>query len=403
MAHIAFFNYPAHSHVNPTLSIVSELIGRGHRVTYVVAEQFAQGVKETGATVLSYDSLAPESWGTVAIPANVTGDDVAKAALAHLSEALRALETAEPVLASDRPDVLVYDAFGYAGGRILARKWGVPSVLSCTTFVANETFSPYAKQSRRAPVIDPQHPALIEYGEKLTAALDAHGLGNVSIEEFSVGAEQKNLVYLPKTFQIGADTFDDRFVFVGPCLGGREFQGRWQPPAGADPVLLVTMGSFAYENQLGFFQQCVEAFADLPRHLVLAVGGLVDPAHLQPLPANVEVHAWLPQLPVLAHANGFISHAGMGSTMESLAFGIPPVVIPRTAEQDLVADQIVGLGVGRRLESVDVTAESLRAVIVDVSSDTTTWTRAADLANDIRRAGGAARAADEIETLFGEL
>jgi UDP:flavonoid glycosyltransferase YjiC (YdhE family) len=65
---------------------------------------------------------------------------------------------------------------------------------------------------------------------------------------------------------------------------------------------------------------------------VLAVGG-VDPAALGPIPPNVEVHAHVPQLAVLRRARVFVTPAGMGSTMESLYFGVPMVAVPQMAEQ----------------------------------------------------------------------
>jgi MGT family glycosyltransferase len=397
--HIVFLNYPAHSHVYPTIPVVAELVARGHRVSYVVPEQFAGGLREAGATVLGYDSGAPASWGTIAIPERVTGDDLAAAALAHLNEGLLALDAAERALAADRPDALVYDAYGHLAGRVLAKKWRVPSVLSCTTFVANETCDPYAAPSPRSPQVDPGHPALAEHGRRLAETLAAHGLTETP-EAFAVPAEDLNLVFLPKSFQIGGETFDDRFAFVGPCLGNREFLGRWSPPASGAPVALVTMGSFAYENQDKFFRLCLEALADLPWHLVLAVGGLVDRAALGPLPGNVEVHAWVPQLSVLEHANAFVAHAGMGSTMESLAFGVPPLLIPRTAEQDLVAARVAELGAGRWLAAEELTAPLLRETFLDLTGDRDAAARARVLAADIAEAGGAARAAREIIALL---
>ncbi|XVS65936.1 hypothetical protein ACQPYE_07745 [Actinosynnema sp. CA-299493] len=41
MSHIAFLNIPGHGHVNPTLPVVTELVNRGHRVTYAVDPGFA--------------------------------------------------------------------------------------------------------------------------------------------------------------------------------------------------------------------------------------------------------------------------------------------------------------------------------------------------------------------------
>lgn len=396
-AHIAFLTYPAHSHLNPTLPVVAELVRRGHRVSYVVAEQYAAEVAAAGAKVIGYRSKAPKAWNEVAIPAEVTGHDMAVATLLHLSDALAAVEVAEPVLAEDRPDLFVYDAFGYAAGRLLARQWAVPSALTCTTFVANERFSPYAAMVETGPALDPAHPALVEYTERLTAALATHGLADLSIEDFTTAAEDLNLVFVPSDFQPASDTFDDRFEFVGPCIGAREVDGVWQRPADGLPVALVAMGSWAYENQAPFFRQCVEAFDGLPWHLVLAVGGVVREADLGPLPPNVQVKAWVPQLSVLAEASAFVSHGGMNSVMESLSLGLPPLVIPRTGEQALIGDRVAELGLGRTLASADVTAATLRSTLLDLADDQETRRRAGEFAARLAAGDGAARAADRLE------
>jgi MGT family glycosyltransferase len=399
--HIAFFNYAAHGHVNPTLPVVAELVRRGHRVTYVVASQFADVVAATGAEVIGYESVVPKSWNTVAIPAKITGNDMAEAAVVHLSEAFAPLAEVERRLGADRPDVMVYDAFGYASGRLLARKWQVPSVMTATTFVVSETCNPYAALAASMTPPDPDHPALAKHRDLLRDTLDAHGLGGVSNEEFTGTPEERTVVFVPPEFQPGVETFDERHVFVGPCIGDRALQGEWRRPDDGRPVVLVALGSFGYENQAAFYRDSLAALADLPWHVVMSLGGLVTADDLGPLPANVEARPWVPQLSVLEHASAFVSHAGMGSTMESLSFGVPPVVVPRTGEQDLVAARVAELGLGRQIAPGDLSAEGLRAAVLDLSEDTATRNRVRGLSASIAARRGPALAADAVEARAG--
>lgn len=395
--HIALFNYPAHGHVNPTLPVVAELVARGNRVTYVVASHFAEVVAATGAEVLAYESLVPKSWNTVAIPTEITGDDLAQAALAHLSEALEPLAAAERRFANDRPDAIVYDSFGYVAGRLLAGKWDLPSVQLATTFVFSDTYNPYAELAGRFTPADPDHPALAEYTSKLRGTLEAHGLGDLSNEQFAGTPAPVTVVFVPPEFQPGVETFDERHVFVGPCVGDRAAQGDWQPPADGRPVALVALGSFGYENQAQFYRDALAALGDLPWHVVMSLGGLVTPDDLGTLPPNVQASSWVPQLSVLEHSSAFVSHAGMGSTMESLYFGVPPVVVPRTAEQDLVAGRLVNLGLGRSIAPADLTAEGLRAAVLGLAEDGETRRRVRELSGSISGRKGPLLAADAIE------
>lgn len=395
--HLGFFNYPAHGHLNPTLPVVAELVARGHRVTYVVASHLADLVAATGADVIGYDSLVPKSWSTVAIPAKITGDDLAVASVAHLRESLLPLREADSRLGGDRPDLMVYDSFGFAAGRLLALKWGIPTVVTATTFVSSETFSPYTKLAGAIAPADPDHPALREYQETLRQTLDEHGLDGVSNEEFAGVPEPLTVVFVPPEFQPGVDTFDDRFAFVGPCIGNRQAPETWTPPGDGRPVMLVAMGSFGYEHQAEFYRHSLAAFGDLPWHVVMSLGGLVSAADLGPLPPNVETHSWVPQLSVLEHASAFVSHAGMGSTMESLYYGVPPVVVPRTGEQELVADRLVELGLGLAIAPAELSADRLRAAVRELTDDQDTRHRVRELSARMVERCGPARAADAIE------
>ena len=65
MAHIAFFNFPAVGHVNPTFGGVEELVKRGHRVTCTATEFFAPAVKAVGATPIAYESPFGEFYRSV--------------------------------------------------------------------------------------------------------------------------------------------------------------------------------------------------------------------------------------------------------------------------------------------------------------------------------------------------
>ncbi len=396
--HIAFFNYAAHGHVNPTLPVVAELVRRGNRVTYVVADQFADVVAATGAEVIRYESVVPKSWNTVAIPAKITGDDMAQAAVGHLKESFTPLPDAEKLLGDDRPDLMVYDAFGYPTGRLLARKWQLPSVMTATTFVVSETCNPYAALAAGMSPPDPGHPALAEYQDLLRSTLDAHGLGDVSNEEFTGAPEERTVVFVAPEFQPGTETFDERHVFVGPCIGDRALQGDWRRPEDGRPVALVALGSFGYENQAAFYRDALAALADLPWHIVMSLGGLVTADDLGPLPPNVEAAPWVPQLSVLSQASAFVSHAGMGSTMEALSFGVPPVVVPRTGEQDLVAARVAELGLGRSIAPDALDAQVLRGAVLDLSEDRETRGRVRALSESIAARRGPALAADTIES-----
>jgi len=398
--HIAVFNFPAHGHVNPSLPMVAELVRRGHRVTYFAPDQYREAVAATGATPVSYVSSAPRDWSTERIPTVITPEVVHTALRFQVDEGFAPLSAAERHLADDRPDLIIYDQFAFHGGKLLARKWNVPGVMACTSFAANELYSPYASLSADVPFeLDPNHPDLVELAKVAPAMLAEHG---VSAEEFGARNEAATLVYIPRSFQLGQEHFDDSYAFVGPSLGdgSRHDDTDWTPPTDGRPLLLITMGSHDYDNRLQFYRDCVTAFADSQWHVVMAVGSRIDVGELGPLPPHFEVHSWIPQPTVLSHAKAFVAHGGMGSVMESLSHAVAPVVLPKVSEQGLIADQVVALGIGRKMLPAEATAARLRAAVDELAADELAQQRVRQMSADIGKAGGSAAAADAVEAVL---
>jgi MGT family glycosyltransferase len=417
LAHVLVVSYPATGHINPTLPVLTVLVSRGHRVSVVVPEQYRSTVEATGARVLTYPSMVPTDWSGVDIPRHPDADQLAQAQRDTVRETLTPLPSVVAdldanadgdVTGSERPDVVVYDVLGSAAGRLLSLAWDLPSVVTCPTFVGNETFSPYARAvaEGEAEAPDPAHPAMVEAGAILRSALDTWGLRDVSVGEFVAGSSERcRVVFLPRAFHPGEDTFDERFRFVGPCLRSGADDDGWSPPASGRPVVLVSLGTLGYDDSAALLRRVVEAVGRIGAHAVVSIGD-VDPAvfgddvrHSE----HVELHRRVPQLAVLRHAAAFVSHAGMNSTMEALSLGVPLVDVAQTGEQRLVADQVQALDCGRALDpssSVDV----LAAALDEVRSSTSVAAAVSAMRQVIHSTGGAVAAADAVEAavLSGE-
>lgn len=208
---------------------------------------------------------------------------------------------------------------------------------------------------------------------------------------------------IPKAFQPHADRVDDSvYSFVGACQGDREEQGEWQRPAGADKVLLISLGS-TFTKQPAFYRECVKAFGDLPGwHVVLQIGRYVDASELGEVPANVEVHRWVPQLAILRQADAFITHAGAGGSQEGLATATPMVAVPQAVDQFGNADMLVGLGVACRLDSKTATADEIREAVLGLTGDPEVARKLKEIGLQMASEGGTMRAADLIEAELGD-
>jgi dTDP-L-oleandrosyltransferase len=390
--HIAFLNNTGLGHVIPTLDVVTELVRRGHEVTYVTGDALVERVAATGARALGYASVLDG----VDLTRMVTADATAGMPSVYLREGRAALGALRDHLGERRPDLVAYDLTLYHVARVIAREWDVPAAETFPAFASNKSFSLLDKLIEKMGTGDPNNPALLAFFRELTALLAEHGQSDTTIEELMGREEDLNLVFYPRSFQPAGPTFGDRYTFVGPCLDLAAATEEWTPPGDGLPIVLISLGTSVH-NRPEFFRTCIDTFAGLPWHVVMAVHKGIDPADLAPLPSNVEVHTWVPQLGVLRHADVFVSHAGLGSIMGGMLTETPVVLVPATPEHEINAQRVAELGLGRVIRAAALTPERLRAAVEDVAADRMTRKRVARMRRDIADTGGAAAAADAIE------
>ncbi|RKG68244.1 glycosyl transferase [Corallococcus sp. CA054B] len=391
-AHIAMVSIPAHGHVNPSLELIRELVSRGHRVTYANDEAFAEPIRQTGAELRPYRSLLPRE----GVTQPRWPDDLVGQLDMFLDDAMSMLPQLRAAYEHDRPDLFLYD-IGCSTARILGENWGIPAVQLSPSSVAWEGY-----EQDMAALVETLRtdPRAVAHYQRYSAWLKECGVAETDAMLF-VGKPPRGLVLIPRALQPQADRVDlKRFTFVGPCFGDRSAQGSWQRPPGARKVLLVSLGS-TFTRQPGFYRACLAAFGGLPGwHVVLQIGKHVALEDLGTIPDNVEVHRWVPQLAVLEQADAFITHAGMGGAQEGLYCGVTMIAVPQSTDQFSNADQLVALGIARRIDTEDATADALRSALLQLTEDPAVATRLAALRKELRAEAGAARAAELLEKEF---
>ncbi|SDS99849.1 macrolide family glycosyltransferase [Microlunatus soli] len=392
--HIGFLSFPGHGHVNPTLPIVEELVRRGHRVSYAITEEFVAAVEGAGATALTIPgSPIPAMRGTD--PARMAGR-----MQTMIDDALAAFEPVAAAWSADPVDAICYDNM-FSTAPMLIEKLDVPGIAYNPSYASNERYSPrqammsgFAGQDGGPERFARMRELIGAASGRVAAFAEQQGVTPPAF--FDATPEALNLVFIPKAFQPQADTFDDRFVFVGPDLGSRA-DDDWRPAESDRPLLFISLGT-AFNDRPEFFRSCIEAFGGGRWQVAMAIGRATEVDDLGEIPDNFEIRPYFPQPAVLRHADVFVSHTGMNSTMEALASGVPLVAVPQMPEQQMNAQQVDDLGLGRRLDTETVTAEQLRDAVTAVADDPQLRARVADFATDLARAGGATAAVDAIET-----
>lgn len=349
--HVAFVVFPDHGSVQPAAAIGQALIRRGHRVTGVVAEEYADVVSAAGVRAVTYRSGL--------------GGDLADAGTAALRESIEVVwPLVRATFAADAPDLVLYDFPSF----FPARRSGRPGVQLFTGFAANEHFSPFAAGSG-----DPG-----PFLELVAGALGDPAAVGPMLSAF----DERNLVLLPRALQPLGETFDDRYVFTGHSL----------PPAAASPgpplperPVWIVLGTDAGYRP-GLRELCREAFADPV--LAVAPGHASDPGLVE----------WSRFREVLPHVEAVVCQSGLTTVVESLYFGKPVVFLEYAPADRVIGRRITELGIGRAVPAGGLTPPLLRAAADEVAADPAVRRRIAAVRTGMLAEGGPDRAAEAIGT-----
>ena len=389
MAKIVFFSIPDYGHTNPTLGLVRELTARGHQVRYYSYEKFRSRIGAAGANFISCDGcdaqlgLSPEDGARIALDPAFSIHVLVETTLALDAMVCREMET-------ERPDCIVADSMA-AWGKAAALKLKIPFVSSTTTFAFNRESAKIMKQSlRQALKLLRSLPGINRDIRRLQRV--GYPIKNF-LQLISNDRDTETIVYTSPEFQPCAESFSEKYAFVGPLVIPPESSFRKK----GKKLIYVSMGT-VNNDMLELYSNCIKAFGNTETELLISAGESFDISSLGPLPENVRVERWVEQTAVLKEADVFLSHCGMNSASESLYFGAPVLCYPQTAEQRAVATRISQLGAGIVLPSAS--AKDIRAGVNLLIKDDNYRLNAEKIGESFRRCGGAAAAADKIERLI---
>lgn len=393
MANVLFVIADAGGHFSASLGLAAQLREAGHDVTYVGQERARASVERQGfAFEVVPFLLAPRigiapppggRWGPRQLLQTLVvrrGHGRALLALArdvnaHTDEAVRRL----------RPDLLVFDPFRL-GWYAAFHRHGIPAVAfsSKPLLTGDPLVPPYTSavvpdaspRGRlrvrlawlRVRAVHLRHRLSLAAQRVLTGYSPGRLWRTLSRQSgFPLRSEWATrplsfdlrlrsvpeLVLFPREFDFPREgPLPPDAVYVGPCVyaGRSEEPFPWDELPAGRSVVLCSLGSMGYNYDragVDFLRRVIAAFADDPRRaLVLVSGGDPVTEQLGPVPANVRVCGWAPQLQVLARAEAMITHGGANSIRECMVAGVPVLVYPFRADQPGNAARIVFHGLG---------------------------------------------------------
>jgi MGT family glycosyltransferase len=389
--HVAIVVQPAHGHVNPMLPLVPELLSRGHRVTYATGPECVPAVAATGAKVLEIPAKVPPMFW----PEGATDERVDEMLSAMSTSVRDSLPILLREFTADPPDVLCYDLTTEAG-RILAKILDVPAASLVPHFAFNEALG-----MRDAIAVaddwtaqDPGWP-WHNYFAAMKATAAEYGVEWQDDALEGTSPDGLNLVLIPKEFQYGPETFDERFQFIGPLDNSGLQAGTWAPADPAKKTLFISFGTL-FNNNPQFYRTCFEAFGDLDWNVALAAHKL-DVAELGPIPANFDVRPHFPQLDVLKHASAVVSHTGIKTLFDATTLGVPMVIVPPVPMCQLIATRAEQEGLSRVLDPATLDAATLRNAVEEITHDEEILAGVKRYQQIVENCGGAKAGADALE------
>jgi zeaxanthin glucosyltransferase len=418
MTHFAVISPPFLSHLRALEAIASELLDRGHRVTFVQQADLAAalrnpalGFAQTGACSHPPGSLK----AVIDRAARPGGPWGIRRVIADMAAATEMFcRDAPPLLRSIGVEALIVDQMEPAGG-LLAEHLGLPFVsVACALPVNREALVPL-------PVM-PWRYQPTPWGEQLNLhsskvydrAMKAHAeVIARHAAAFGLPPRQRLDECLSPLLQLSQTTtgFDfprarlpAHFHAVGPLRPALTNEPVLELPVATDrPFVFASLGTLQ-GDRFGLFERIAAACRELDLQLLIAHCGRLDTRQEQRLlkAGAAWVTDFAPQRAVLARADALITHAGLNTVLDALEAGVPSLALPIAFDQPGVAARVVHAGAGLKLDPRLASRRRMVQALRRLLREPGFAQRARVLGEEVRAAGGASRAAQLIEqTLKG--
>ncbi len=413
MAHYAILSPPFAGHLVPILMIGHRLLEKGHRITLVSDERARSVSMLLGLEFVALPAVASSTIRRISWRRIRPIERVLRLSMRHNQRqaAIRWMADAPGLIASLGVDALIVEQYVVGGGSI-AEYLGLPfaTVSGSLDFQENPayppSYTPWAYSDALASRLRNQlgYRAMRWFMAPILSVINdwrrRHGLGFLHHhnEFFSRSA---HIVQ-------GCAEFD----FPQPLVTWRHYggcltcdQSRPQVNFVWDrlddrPLVFASFGTLYTRKNLPMLELVARVCAKLPVQLVLTRGkwnegeGDLPNGMFDGDPIAVD---FAPQLRLLERAALMVSHGGNNSTMEALAYGVPQIICPRSADQPGVAARAVRAGVALVHPFGNLSESRLRYSIERVLNEDAFRQRAQGLKHSLAATGGSQASATFIE------
>jgi len=169
------------------------------------------------------------------------------------------------------------------------------------------------------------------------------------------------IILCPREFDFPENAAKKRHYYAEASidLQRKETDFPWQQLQPCKRLAYCSLGteSRRYDFSKAFLQTVVQVMAAKSEwQLILAAGTHLQINDFEPIPANVLVVNYAPQLRILERASLMITHGGLGTIKECIYFGVPMIVFPMGRDQPDNAARVVyhHLGLSATMQKTSV-------------------------------------------------
>ena len=411
MARIGAFCFPGTGHINPITALARRLRQRGHTVVIFGIADIEAPVKAAGiefcligesdyppGTLKKLDQRLSEHRGLATF--RFTVERVRNTALMILRDGPQAVRRA-------KLDALLVDEADMGGS--VAEYLGLP-------YISIACFPPLVQDDRIPPFCFGWS-ASQGWISRLRNRLGFWLLSRMAAPIFSAVNHQRRawglkpfkrstdalsplaqIAQLPAALEFEVGDQPSILHYTGPFVdpGQRpSVDFEWNRLDGL-PLVYASLGTLQNGSQ-DIFRVIGDACAGLHVQPVLSLGGGLDPERLGVLSGDPLVVKYAPQLEIVKRAAAVITHAGLNTTLESLAEGVPLVCIPLGNDQPGVAARVAARGAGVVISRHRLTAKRLRSALRTDLENEQYRCAARSIQASMLHVDGLQRAADIVE------
>ena len=415
---LGFVSLPFTGHLNPMTALARKMRSLGHEVVFIGIPDIEPTVRAAGLTFIPYCEiefplgsldryLAPMSrlHGLAAVETtnlHLT-PGLAKAAFEHLPRLIKEIGV----------EALVIDTL-HRFLELIPMSLNIPCVHIWNTLHIDGTGATpaciYNWPHQDTPEARTRNlEGLKKLGGMASATLD---LAKAYAEKAALQIDWTNpatavprlavISQTPKEFDFQGIPWPPEFHYAGPfheSEGPAPIPFPWEKLNGK-PLIYASLGSLV--NGLDHVYKIIlETVEKVPEaQVVLSIATNIDLDRLEPIPLGTIVVRRAPQIELLKRAALCVTHAGLNTTLESLAQGVPMVAIPIAFDQPGISARIAHHGVGEFVDLDNLSVDNLLELIRKVLTNRSYIERAHYFKEVIARTRGLDVAADVIEKAF---